>query len=154
MDGSSNSTITEAVDIPIRFPCGKITPVTFYMTKLDSMCNAVLGYNWLVRYNPLIDWKSSKISFHAHSPFSEPTSVSTSVPEVVPDPILEPSPVPENGDSHPAPPISIISAAAFALISRQEGTQTFRLWLRRPDTSSSGIPEETLEIPENLPHLA
>ncbi|KAF8830071.1 hypothetical protein HHX47_DHR2000551 [Lentinula edodes] len=48
-----------------------------YVTHLDSSCKAVLGYSFLSRYNPLIDWASQNITFHNTSHFDSPQ---TSVP--------------------------------------------------------------------------
>jgi len=39
-DGTTTTIITEATDLPIRFPSGDVTP-------LDSDCKIVLGHNWL-----------------------------------------------------------------------------------------------------------
>jgi hypothetical protein len=46
-DGTTNITITQAIDLPIRFLTGELQTVTFYVTGLDSSCLAVLGHNWL-----------------------------------------------------------------------------------------------------------
>ena len=46
-DGTTTTVITEATNLPIRFPSGNVTPMTFYVTPLDSDCKVVLGHNWL-----------------------------------------------------------------------------------------------------------
>ena len=62
-DGTTTTIITEATNLSIRFPSGDVTPTTFYVTPLDSYCRIVLRHNWLIQYNPLIDWVLSSIEF-------------------------------------------------------------------------------------------
>src|ERR1700722_915461 len=84
IDGTINNIISEAIELPIQITAGHVTPFTFYVTPLDSSCSIVLGYNWLTRYNPLIDWVLSSIIFSAsciENPVSKPTSLRATVSE-------------------------------------------------------------------------
>ena len=62
-DGSAGLAITSVADLCVAFPCGKSMSLPFYITKLDTPAEAVLGYEWMVRYNPLIDWVSKTLTF-------------------------------------------------------------------------------------------
>ena len=111
--------------------------LTFYVTPLDSSCSAVLGYNWLKQYNPLVDWVSGHIFFRSalhRGPalltisgqsailLSDPPLSSLSLPE---EPLLaEPS-----YSGVKTPHISFINAAAYQRASRLEGSQVFQLSL-------------------------
>lgn len=63
-DGSlATSPITHITTLPIRFPSSELLDLDFYVTPLDSSCKAVLGYNFLRCYNPLVDWSNGKLLF-------------------------------------------------------------------------------------------
>src|SRR5260370_32635286 len=42
---------------------GETHEVKFFVTKLDKGYSVVLGYNWLVQHNPVIDWIKTKVIF-------------------------------------------------------------------------------------------
>ncbi|CAA7260800.1 unnamed protein product [Cyclocybe aegerita] len=144
LDGTVNSWITQAVDVPIRYPTGDILFLTFHVTKLDSSCALVFGYNWLRNYNLLIDWSAGLLhsfqcllrsealpSLSGHSASALPaTPVIAESPPVPPDPPAppyEPSPT----SSTPLPHVSLINAVAFAFSCHLPGSVSFQLALSK-----------------------
>ena len=79
MNGSFGSTITKTVTLTITFPSGDPLVVTFYVTPLDSTCDVVLGYNWLHRYNPLVNWSENSVAFR-HTATGEPSALQSFYP--------------------------------------------------------------------------
>ncbi|KAJ3560477.1 hypothetical protein NP233_g10816 [Leucocoprinus birnbaumii] len=162
-DGSSNSYITESVNLPITFPTGECISMDFYVTQLDSFCPVILGHNWLTRYNPLIDWVTGSISFRSHLP--ENPAIPSRVAPVSSETLSSSSPALPPVDSVPSsvnsvrPHISLINAAAFLRASRLPGSVNFRLNVNSCSTSaaSARVSDDSVDlskIPEEYHEFA
>ena len=149
-DGTTNNVITRAVDLSVRFITGDVTPMTFYVTPLDGSCSIVLGHNWLARYNPLIDWVKSSLTFQT-SEQSSPTPQSSHEPSLTAVPLADTS-VPVSNDTpsnhdRQAPSIEFVSPAAFCRAARLEGSITFSL---STPSQSSKLRGSTTSEPADL----
>jgi len=143
-DGSSNFVITEAVDLSVQFPAtGDVTPMTFYLTPLDSECIIILGHNWLTRYNPLIDWVLSSLTFQTlagslPAPLSTPSPVQSGNPVSGLSGQSDPGLAPSVDTPVCTPPyISLINAAAFVRACKLEGSTKYQLQLRPSDSAKA-----------------
>lgn len=162
-DGTSNNFITEAIDIHLRFPSGDNMTVTCLVTPLDPSCSVVLGYDWLSRYNPLIDWAQSSITFR--SPNLDTPSLSACAPSAAratscieaPSPSTTPSTPTSAPTSSSRPDISLVNAAAFRTASRLAGSTVFQIMIR-PETTSAraaGVADPDLSaVPEEYHEYA
>src|SRR5260370_28646979 len=62
-DGSAQNAVSHKTNIPLTFSTGETHQTELYVTKLDKGYSVVLGYDWLVRHNPSIDWAETKVVF-------------------------------------------------------------------------------------------
>src|SRR3979490_1241641 len=145
-DGSTNSTITQTMTLPIRFPTGELQTVTFYVTLWGGSCSAVLGYNWLTCHNPTIEWVLGSVTFKTSEPASTPTPPATTARSTS----LHSDTLP-NPPKLTAPQIALVNAATFMRACKLEGS----LPLRKPTAVFHDIPPEaatvkTCEIPDSI----
>jgi len=156
-DSTSNFVITQAVDISVKFPTSSdVTPMTFYLAPLDSECSIVLGHNWLTRYNLLIDWVLSSLTFQTLAgslpvPPSTPSLVQSGNPDSGLSSQSTPDPAPSVDTPVRTPPhISLINTAAFVRACSLEGSTKYQLQLRPANSakarSSSISPPPDLDI--------
>ena len=153
-DGTSNAVITQSLELPVLFPTGESMTVNFYVTPLDPSCSVVLGYNWLTRYNPLIDWVLGSITFRPQllGPSSPSLTSSARAAQL-------PSQNPSTPSPDSVPRISLIGAAAYMRACKLPGTQSFRIHLtdKTFSANSASVSDEAPDlshIPEDYRDFA
>src|ERR1700719_3734756 len=62
INGTTSVWVTEAVRLSIRLPAMEPTNVMFVITDLDPSCDVILGMNWLLQNNPLVDWITGQVT--------------------------------------------------------------------------------------------
>src|SRR5882724_10883538 len=110
----------------------------------------VLGYRWLTRYNPSIDWVLGSIFFRQPSQHESKSSPSVeTLPSSAPLQKL-PDPVPDIPKSvlpvepRKPPRVTLINAAAYSRTSKLEGLNCFQLRISLPEvTGHSTTTSET-----------
>jgi len=165
-DGTCNSVITQTAELPISFPNGTEFNLTFYVTSLDSSCSAVLGFNWLYKYNLLIDWFTGTITFRTTEQRGQALSMSSGEAAM----LQEPPPAPNSPTKHlnlePIPPstpptsprtsntpphISMINAAAYLRTCRLPGSQSFQLSLSKEGIFANSVAKSDAPDLTNIP---
>jgi hypothetical protein len=140
-DGSYGSEIRQGITASVRFPSGEVQSLDFLVTPLDPSCSAVLGHDWLVRYNPLIDWTTSSITFRTPA---QPVSVSTPPPTLATP--LDPP------ESTSKPVFSLVTARAFLRACKKDGSPVYQLRASSlsdhpSDTPSAPFPDPLEGVP-------
>src|SRR5882724_11634452 len=155
-----SSIILQALDLQICFPTRESHNLTFYVTLLDQSCMIVLGYYWLTRYNPSIDWVlgsifSQQLSQHnSKSSSSIKTLLSLAPLPKPPDSVPDiPNPVPLVTPQKP-PRVTLINAAVYSHASKLDGLEFFQLWISLPEvtghsTTTSEIPVDMSTVPKD-----
>ena len=119
--------------------------IDFYVTPLDSSCSVVLGFNWLTRYNPLIDWVLGRITFRPQ--LLDPSCLTPmSSARAAKLPLQDPASLkPSVSALH----VSLISAAAIVCACKLPGVQSFRIHL-----SNTSISAHSTSVSDEAPDLS
>ena len=148
IDGTSASVIMHATTIPLTFPCGTVQKVRFLLTKLDSELQAVLGLDWLARYNPLINWVDSSVTFRNHP---ETCSATTSPPvsAEAPFPVLD-----DQSDTNSVNPSEDDNISVdFSEVDNNSDISDTSDISANPELSNSSTPSFSPKIP-TLPNIS
>jgi len=161
-DGSSNNTISKIASLPIIFSTGDYINLDFYVTPLDSSCSLVLGYNWLARHNPLINWINGSINFHsslqknlasshvtANTSLASLSFLDTSLQSS--DSTVSISASETSMSNSERPNIAIIGAAAFLHASKLPGSHNFKLYLCSLDIQANSTKLAEASDLSNIP---
>jgi len=149
-DGTTNSVISQAINLHIQFPIGELQEVTILVTSLNSSCSVVLGHNWLTHYNPLIDWVMGSITFR--TPLQPDPILTSSMARTASAAPSTPTPTPPVDPTTPpklkAPYIALVNTAAFAHICKLDDFETFQLRISSNKTTPTLVaPNEMDGIP-------
>ena len=144
MDRTSNSVITQALNLSIRFPTRETQNLTFFVTPLDQGCMIVLGYRWLTQFNPSVDWVLGHIIFHQSSQPEAKTSPPVEIFSPVPTPAL-PNPIPDPEIplllvNQKPPRVTLINASTFVCACKLKDMQCFQLRISVPETTPQPLP--------------
>ena len=132
-DSTTNSIIHSAINLLVHFPLGDKHSIMFYITPLDSSCVTVLGHNWLIHYNLLIDWVLGSITFH-----SLLQTDSLMSPETVALAPISSKP-PSTPTCLVVLKVSFVNTASFSHLSKMDNTQIYQLFL-----SNKSAPDDAL----------
>jgi hypothetical protein len=127
--------------VPVVFPDGTSCKIPFYVITLDKSASAVLGYDWLTRYNPLVDWSTGRITFQNSEEFlnlSSPPLASVSK-----DVNAKLSESPATG----TPLVSFIGAAAYIRAYKLPGSVQMHLCLHAASANIESLPPDLSFVP-------
>ena len=147
IDGSREHLVKSVVYMPIELGCGYLCQIKCYVTELESTYPLVLGHDWLVQHNPVIDWRKKMLrlpqeTLGQRTPDKEATHLS----------LLDPRPLDQKEKTSDCPKISFINAVAYRRACKEEGAITYQL---TPDPTGHraqavSVGKEPLEL-KNLP---
>ena len=145
-DGTTNSVISEAIELPIRFASSETLVLRFLLTSLDKSCAVVLDTIGSPDTIPRLTgyWvKSHSTCTNPNEP-PNPRYPLVRRTTAVDAPNLHP---PKYPHEFAPSPVSFINAAAFSLLCKRSDTWTYRLDISAPEVSARSISEGTNKPP-------